>query len=167
VCYENKYGKEIEIIAKDYIEFLKKLPHGVMEYDFEFGVVSKSINFAMVENENIILSLRANSNEKLNELKEYIKEKCANLEIVFEDEYPAWKPEITPLAQKLKDITKSEFRVIHAGLECAVLKNKFPNVDMASIGPLIENPHSLRERVNLNSINKILDTIEKLLQTET
>ena len=161
--FASKKGEEIKIIANDYIEFLKKLPHGVLEYDFEFQVVSKSVNFAMIENETVILSLRANSNEKLKEVKEYIKEKCTGAEIVFEGEYPAWKPEITKLAEILKSIMNSEFKVIHAGLECAVLKDKYPNVHMASIGPVIENPHSVNEKVNIESVNKIYNVVNELI----
>jgi dipeptidase D len=164
VCFVSEKGKEIKIISNDYLEFLKKLPHGVLEYDFEFHVVSKSVNLALVDNENIILSLRANSNEKLEELKEYIKQKCFGAKIEFENEYPAWKPEISRLAEILKEIMKAEYKVIHAGLECAVLKNKFPNVSMASIGPLIENPHSVNERVNIESVKKITDTVIKLIE---
>jgi len=161
---ENENAKEVEVVEKEYLNFLKKLPHGVLEYDFEFKVVSKSVNFALVENENIVLSLRANSNEKLKEVKEYIKEKCAGAEIEFEGEYPAWKPEITPLAKMLKEIMQSEYKVIHAGLECAVLKNKFPKCAMASIGPVIQNPHSVHERVNIESVNKFVKTVEELVK---
>jgi len=164
VNFASEKGKEVKIIAKDYLEFLKKLPHGVLEYDFEFQVVSKSVNFAMVDNENIILSLRANSNEKLYEVKEYIKQKCAGAKTEFEGEYPAWKPEVSELAKILKEIMNTEYKVIHAGLECAVLKNKFPNVSMASIGPVIENPHSVNERVKIDSVKKIFFAIIELIE---
>ncbi|WP_035908202.1 M20/M25/M40 family metallo-hydrolase [Lebetimonas sp. JS032] len=165
--FENSYGRETEIFDGDYIKFLKNLPHGVLEYDFEFNVVNKSINLATVENEKITLSLRANSNEALDEVKEYLKSKAGGAEIKFEGEYPAWKPEISKLAEMLKELTNFDFKVIHAGLECAVLKNKFPDVSMASIGPVIENPHSVRERVNIKSIQKTVATVEKLLQKVT
>ncbi len=163
ICFESENAQEIEIISKEYLEFLKKLPHGVLEYDFEFQVVSKSVNLAIVDNENIVLSLRANSNEKLEEVKEYIKQKCTGVEIEFEGEYPAWKPEISSLAKILKEIMNTEYKVIHAGLECAVLKNKFPDVKMASIGPVIENPHSVNERVKIESVKKIYETVIKLV----
>ena len=163
VCFLSKTGKEIKIIKNDYLEFLKKLPHGVMEYDFEFQVVSKSVNLALIDNEKIILSLRANSNEKLNELKEYIKQKCTGAVIKFEGEYPAWKPEISKLAEILKKLMNTEYKVIHAGLECAVLKNKYKDVNMASIGPIIENPHSIRERVKIESVEKIVNVVENLI----
>jgi len=164
VVFENERGEEAEIYSKEFLAFLDKLPHGVLEWDFEFKVVSKSVNLALIENENITLSLRANSNEKLEELKEYIKAKCYGANLRFEGEYPAWKPEITTLARILKSIMKSEYKVIHAGLECAVLKSKFPNVSMASIGPIIENPHSINERVKLSSVEKILNVCIELIE---
>jgi dipeptidase D len=167
VCFLSKTGKKVTIIKNDYLEFIKKLPYGVMEYDFAFQVVSKSVNLALIDNEKIILSLRANSYEKLNELKEYIKQKCAGADVRFEGEYPAWKPEVSKLAKILKELMNTEYKVIHAGLECAVLKNKYKNVSMASIGPIIENPHSIRERVKIESVEKILNTIIELLRNDT
>ncbi|GAX87239.1 dipeptidase D [Lebetimonas natsushimae] len=164
--FESGFGEEVDVFDDGYIRFLRNLPHGVLEYDFKFNVVSKSINLAIVENEKIILSLRANSNELLEEVKEYLKAK-AKIEVEFEGEYPAWRPEITNLAKILQEITHYDFKVIHAGLECAVLKNKFPKVSMASIGPVIENPHSIYEKVNVKSIEKTLNSVETLLQKVT
>jgi len=155
--------KEIEIYSRDYLEFLRKIPHGVLEYDFEFKIPSKSVNFALIEENKIILSARANSNEKLQEIKEYLKMKSANCKIEFKDEYPTWNPEKNELSLKLQEITGAKLSVIHAGLECAILKEKFPEVKMASYGPVIENPHSVRERVNIASIEKVLVSIEKLI----
>ena len=154
---------EVEVYDNEYLKFLRKLPHGVLEYDFEFKLPSKSINFALIEENEIILSARANSNEKLNELKEYILSKTYECDVKFEDEYPAWKPEKNELALKLQEISNAKLNVIHAGLECAILKEKFPNVKMASYGPLIENPHSIRERVKIDSVKKVVENVEKLI----
>jgi len=155
---------EVEVYDNEYLKFLRKLPHGVLEYDFEFKIPSKSINFALINENEIILSGRANSNEKLNEVKEYILSKTFGCEVEFEDEYPAWKAEKNELALKLQEITGAKLNVIHAGLECAILKEKFPDVRMASYGPLIENPHSIRERVSINSIKKVLQYVEELIK---
>ena len=57
----------------------------------------------------------------------------------------------------------TEYKVIHAGLECAVLKNKYKDVSMASIGPIIENPHSIRERVKIESVETIVNVVENLI----
>ncbi len=158
---------DVEIYDGEYLKFLRKLPHGVLEYDFEFKLPSKSINFALIEEENIVLSARANSNEKLEEVKEYIKIKTLGCEVEFEDEYPAWESEKSDLALKLQKITGNKLEVIHAGLECGILKEKFPDVSMASYGPNIKNPHSIREKVEIKSIQKIIENIQKLLQRVT
>lgn len=170
----NAYAKEvfegnndIEIYSDDYLKFLRKLPHGVLEYDFEFKIPSKSVNFALIDEDEIVLSARANTNEKLNEVKEYILSKTYGCEVEFEDEYPAWAPEKSKFAIKLQEITGAKLNVIHAGLECAVLKNKFPKTSMASYGPIIENPHSIRERVKIDSIKRVVNSIEELLQRVT
>ena len=155
--------KEIEIYKSDYLEFLRKLPHGVLEYDFEFKIPSKSVNFALIDGNEIVLSARANSNEKLNEIKEYILAKSFGCEVSFEDEYPAWAPEKNELSLKLQEITNAKLSVIHAGLECAILKSKFPKVKMASYGPKIENPHSIRERVDLDSVKRVVQNVESLI----
>jgi len=160
-------NEEVEVYDNEYLKFLRKIPHGVIEYDFEFKIPSKSVNFAIINENEIVLSARANTNEKLEEIKEYIKIKTLGCEIEFEDEYPAWAPEKSELALKLKDITNNKLEVIHAGLECGILKEKFKDVSMASFGPNIENPHSVRERVNIKSIKKVISNIEKLLQIVT
>jgi len=162
VFFENDLGELVEVYEDEFIKFLNNLPHGVLEYDFQYDVVSKSINLAIVNEKEIILSLRANSNEKLNEVKEYLKLKAKNA--VFEGEYPAWKPEITKLSEILKEISGFSYKVIHAGLECAVLKDKLKDVSMASIGPIIQNPHSVNERVNLKSVEKIYKIILELIK---
>jgi len=158
---------ECEVYTKDYVDFLKKMPHGVLEFDFEFKIPSKSVNFALIDDNKIILSARANSNEKLQEVKEYIKEKTYGAKISFEDEYPAWKPEINEFTKLTQKITDTKIIAIHAGLECAVLKEKFPQIKMTSYGPIIENPHSIRERVKIASVEKVTKNVEKIIKELT
>ena len=155
--------EEFEVYDEKYIHFLKELPHGVLEYDFKYKVPSKSVNFALLDGFKAVLSARANSNEKLKEVKEYILSKTKGADVQFEGEYPAWEPEENEFTDLLKEITKAQLKVIHAGLECAVLKNKFPDIKMASYGPIIENPHSIRERVKIESVKKIYETVTKLV----
>jgi dipeptidase D len=53
--------------------------------------------------------------------------------------------------------------VIHAGLECAVIGDKYPDMDMISIGPTMENPHSPDERLYIPSISKLWQFLVTLL----
>jgi len=157
-------GKMI-INSKKLIKLLKALPHGILGYDKEFQVVNKSVNLAMVTNEKIILSARANSNQLLKELKDELKNFLELVEVKYkiEDEYPAWKPVKSELASSFQQLSNKKLKVIHAGLEPAILGDKFE--EMISIGPNIYEPHSLRERVEIASIHKIYQEIEKFLKT--
>jgi dipeptidase D len=60
-----------------------------------------------------------------------------------------------------KDI---EVKAIHAGLECGILKKKFPSIEMISIGPNIVGAHSPDERISVQSVKKIWDFIITLLK---
>ena len=55
---------------------------------------------------------------------------------------------------------------MHAGLECGIIQGVYPEMDMISIGPDIQFPHSPGERVNIASVEKIwrliVDVLEKI-----
>ncbi|WP_457560471.1 M20/M25/M40 family metallo-hydrolase [Caminibacter sp.] len=156
-------SEEFEVYDDKYLHFLKELPHGVLEFDFKYTVPSKSVNFALIDGFEAVLSCRANSNEKLEEIKNYILSKTKGAKVEFEGEYPAWAPEENTLVKKLQKITGKELKVIHAGLECGILKNKL-NVEVASFGPIIENPHSIRERVNIESVKRVIIWLDELIK---
>jgi dipeptidase D len=54
--------------------------------------------------------------------------------------------------------------VIHGGLETGVILNKFPGIDMISIGPTMEDVHSAGERLNIESVEKTYKFLIKLLE---
>ncbi len=57
----------------------------------------------------------------------------------------------------------ASLEAIHAGLECAIFKDKFPHMKIASIGPNIYNPHSNREKVEIKSIEKLSYIIKEIV----
>jgi len=84
--------------------------------------------------------------------------------------YPGWNPDInSPLLQKAIAIYESQFgekpevRAIHAGLECGVIGEKYPGIQMLSIGPTIKNPHSPDELLEIDSVPKYLNLLTWLL----
>ena len=147
------------------IKLLKALHHGILGYDKEFDVVSESVNLALVNDTTIVLSFRANNNEKLKELKTQIQKFLDFVEVKYqiEDEYPAWKPIKSDLALRYQKISNKKLKVIHAGLEPAILGGFFD--EMISVGPNIYEPHSVRERVEIKSIYKIYNEIEEFLKS--
>ena len=59
---------------------------------------------------------------------------------------------------------KPVVEVIHAGLECGIIGDKYPGMDMISIGPTLQNPHSPDERVHIGTIGQIMDFMIELFK---
>ncbi len=75
--------------------------------------------------------------------------------------YPGWEP--NPDSRILRVLegnyeklfgSKPKVMAIHAGLECGILGERYPGLDMISFGPTIKNPHSPDEKVHIESVGK-------------
>jgi dipeptidase D len=55
-------------------------------------------------------------------------------------------------------------KVMHAGLECGIIQGIYPDMDMISIGPDLQFPHSPDERVNIHSVEKVWKFIISALE---
>jgi dipeptidase D len=53
---------------------------------------------------------------------------------------------------------------MHAGLECGVIGDKYPGMQMISLGPQIENPHSPNERVQISSVEPFWNLLRTALE---
>jgi dipeptidase D len=54
---------------------------------------------------------------------------------------------------------------IHAGLECAIIGDKYPGMDMISFGPSLKDPHSPNEALNISSLGKLWNFVVALLKS--
>ena len=69
---------------------------------------------------------------------------------------PILKSEVLEVTKRVHERVLGEtpeLKAVHAGLECGVIGEKLPGMDMMSIGPWIEAPHSPAERVNIPSVD--------------
>ncbi|MGL5123997.1 MAG: aminoacyl-histidine dipeptidase [Fusobacteriaceae bacterium] len=143
------------------------------------GLVESSLNLGVIEQDKnkIILksAIRGSIASKKIEMIENLNILAKNLNISFidSDHYPAW--EYNP-DSKLRDIfvevykkttgKKVGLKAIHAGLECGVLSEKIPGVDIISFGPNIRGAHTPEESVSITSIentwNYFLEGIKAL-----
>lgn len=169
-------SEHLNIWNSNICDFIYTFANGVRAYDKDLGVVLNSINLAKistnVDNIEIQLSARSMSNDELNLLK---KETIALLEsfgfeVKTDGKYPAWKPDVNEFTNKVLEIYKkhnssASLEAIHAGLECAIFKDKFPEMKIASIGPNIFNPHSNRERVEIKSILNLAKIIKDIVDS--
>ncbi|HET6349926.1 MAG TPA: beta-Ala-His dipeptidase, partial [Candidatus Krumholzibacteria bacterium] len=145
---------------------LASLPHGVdaMSADVP-GLVETSSNLAAVRTEddalNVLISVRSSVRSSLLAIRDRASAaaELAGASVVHSDPYPGWKPnlksEVLRVAQRVhKDKLgkDAELKAVHAGLECGVIGEKVPGIDMISFGPWIESPHSPAERVNIPSV---------------
>jgi dipeptidase D len=159
------------------LDLLIALHHGVeaMNYDID-GLVETSNNLATItvdEGEaKIGTSTRSSIKTALQGLRDRISAagRLAGAAVVENDPYPGWMPNVdSDLLKVFKGVHKEVFGeepktiAIHAGLECGIIGEKFPGMDMISFGPDIEHPHSPDERVNVPSVAKFWDLLSALL----
>jgi len=162
-------------LDENIVNFLYTFANGVRGFDKELDVVLSSINLAIVENfiEGLKISLSARSMDN-DELKIVADEtiealKIFGFEVKTNGKYPAWKPSHSDFTSEVLGIYKevvseATLNAIHAGLECAIFKNKYPKLDVCSIGPNIYFPHSHREECEITSVIKVYDVIRKIVR---
>ncbi len=82
-------------------------------------------------------------------------------DVQTDNEYPGWKPDpSSELVKKMAGIYQDLFgqgpviEACHAGLECGIIGQAYPGLDMASFGPLIQGAHSPDERASISSFQK-------------
>ena len=145
---------------------LLALPHGVAAMSLDVpGLVETSSNVASVRSEEravrVLLSVRSSIKSALWALRNRVRAvaELSGASVEENEAYPGWKPdlksEVLAATQRVHEKTlgsKPELKAVHAGLECGVLLEKLPGMDMVSIGPWIESPHSPSERVNVPSV---------------
>lgn len=150
------------------LNLLLALPHGVeaMNYDIP-GLVETSNNLATVSTggDEVVIgtSTRSSIASALRALRAKIRAtaELVGAEVEENEPYPGWKPNLeSKLLGVVKTVHKEVFgkepeaKAIHAGLECGIIGEKFPGMEMVSIGPWIEHPHSPEERVNIPSVGE-------------
>jgi dipeptidase D len=154
-------------------------PHGVIAWSREIkGLVETSTNLASVKfkgGDQIIATTSQRSS--VESAKKDISDQIASVfflagaKVVHSDGYPGWKPDthseilnITERSYEKLFNTKPVVRAIHAGLECGMFLEKYPNLDMISFGPTIKGAHSPEERLNIKSTEKFWDLLLEVIQ---
>jgi len=175
-------GQPDKVFDKDsqvkLLNLLHGLPHGIskMSYDIP-GLVETSTNLAVVSiKENMAflhMSSRSSIKSALQDMRDriYAIATLSGAKVTEETPYPGWKPnldsKILKLSKKIfKDMYGNEPKVeaIHAGLECGIVGEKFPGMDMISIGPTLKNPHSPEEQLHISTVDKFYKYVQKILE---
>jgi dipeptidase D len=163
------------------LNMLLALPHGVLAMSNELqGLVESSSNLANVRTTlSEITVLTSSRSSKESSVKDILLQISAIAELcgakIKRDEgYPGWQPDMeSPLIGIAYDVYREkfgispEFTAIHAGLECGIIKSKYPDMDIISLGPTIQNPHSPNERVSVSSVEKCYEFLKLYLKKLT
>jgi dipeptidase D len=153
-------------------------PNGVirMSTDME-GLVETSTNLAVIKSEGNEVKIQCLMRSSVDSAKEDLKNmftsvfESAGIDIVFEGEYPGWKPNMdSAILKTMQEVYNNKFgkipeiKAIHAGLECGLLGGVYPNMDMISFGPTIRFPHSPDEKVNIETVSKFWEFLLETLK---
>ncbi|MGB5497355.1 MAG: aminoacyl-histidine dipeptidase [Maribacter sp.] len=95
----------------------------------------------------------------------------AGCEVNMDGEYPGWNPNpdsaiLRVLESKYETLfgAKPDVVACHAGLECGILGQNYPKMDMISFGPTIKGAHSPDERVSISSVQKFWNFVQEVLK---
>lgn len=154
-------------------------PHGVisMSRDLE-GLVETSTNLASVkmpaEGEILVTTSQRSSVESRKwDIAHRVEAlfKLAGAKVTHGDGYPGWKPNMNSAIMKIAGDAYNELygvqpaiKAIHAGLECGLFLTKYPNLDMVSFGPTLQNVHSPSERMNIPAVDRYWHQLRRIIE---
>ncbi len=159
------------------LECIYVCPHGVLAMSQDIpNFVETSTNLASVkvDGDNIILttSQRSSVETKKTDACQMVSSvfMMAGAKIENSDGYPGWAPnphsEIVDITAKLYEQLfdeKPKVLAVHAGLECGLIGDQYPGMDMISYGPTIKGAHSPDEKIKIDTVVKFWElTIEIL-----
>jgi len=152
-------------------------PHGVeaMSPDIA-GLVQTSTNMGLVETRDGAVEVNFLTRSSIDASKHALAARIAALAAVAGFEathsggYPGWKPEPGSQVVKLVDGVHQErfgkpmaIKAIHAGLECGLIGEKYPRMEMASIGPSMWDVHTPDEHVSIPSVKNFWTLLSAVL----
>jgi dipeptidase D len=161
------------------INLLLSIPHGVMGMSPVFkDLVETSNNLATVEIRNgtlqILTSQRSSVMSKMDEVTAVINAAAtlAGAKTRSDSEFTPWTPNMqSALLRRCKEVYRqvngkdAVAELIHAGLECAIIGDKYPGMDMISFGPTLQDPHSPNEKIFIPSIGRVWNFMVALLKS--
>lgn len=174
-------GFVLDKTSQDYLlNSLYACPHGVIAWSQDIpGFVETSTNLASVKMQDGLFRIATSQRSSIESAKDDICNmvvaafKLTGAKIEHSDGYPGWAP--NPNSKVLKLCVKSYeslfgqkpvVRAIHAGLECGLIGDKYPGMDMISYGPTMRGVHSPSERLEINSVGYFwkltLDILDKI-----
>jgi dipeptidase D len=165
-------------LQKKLLMTLMGLPHGVLKMSADISwLVETSTNLAIVETGKKKVTVQTSQRSSV---ASEIEEASETVQAVFglggatvtgSDGYPGWKPNMaSPILATAQATYKSLYKkdpavkAVHAGLECGIIGEKYPGMDMVSFGPTMEGVHSPDERLHIDTVQRFWDFLLAVLK---
>ena len=163
---------------KKLTQTIAALPHGVTKMSADIpGLVETSTNVAIIRTEKSKIILTTSQRSSVaSEIDEIVQTVAAvfslgEANVFLAEGYPGWKPNLDSRILKVAKSTyqslygkEAEVKAIHAGLECGIIGEKFPNMDMVSFGPTLEGVHSPDEKIYIDTVEKFWNFLLGILK---
>lgn len=174
VNFKSAYKKSF---TEKIINVILSMPHGVIGMSADIpNLVETSTNLATVFSEGDYIKIGTSQRSSIESSKRNV---ARSVRAVFDlssantkvgDGYPGWQPNMESKILKLSREVfqnlfskEAEIKAVHAGLECGILSDKYPGLDMVSFGPTIEGAHSPDERVKIPDVEKFYRLLKCIL----
>ena len=167
-------------VADRFVMALQAVDNGPLTHCQDEAIaemVETSSNVASVatteDSIEIVASQRSNVMSNLDNMTNTVKAafQLAGAKISVGDKYPAWKMRAD---SALTDLTVKSYeklfgkeplvKGIHAGLECGLFTEKYPNLDMVSFGPTLRNVHTPEEALLIPTVQMVWDHLLDILR---
>jgi dipeptidase D len=159
-------------------DLLYVLPNGVISMNADIpGLVQTSTNLARVSTTKNAVVIETSQRSSVESEKTDI---VATVRAAFDlvgasvshgDGYAGWQPNLaSSILKTARAVYRKRFKkeavvkAIHAGLECGIIGDKYPGMDMLSIGPTLEMVHSPDERVPIDSVERVWDFLVAVIE---
>jgi len=166
-------------LQKKLLQTIAALPHGVIKMSADIpGLVETSTNVAIVTTgkKEIVIqtSQRSSVASEIVEIADSVKAvfELGGATVSGSDGYPGWKPNLeSPILKVAKDTYRALYgsepavKAVHAGLECGIIGEKYPGMDMISFGPTLEGVHSPDEKIYIDTVGKFWDYLLAILKS--
>lgn len=163
--------------SKAILNLLCLIPNGLRHRDLALeGLTTASENVGIVTLDDLRFSLYMSLRSCLQSyIDDMVSElftlaEVLNFNVRSDNWYPAWDyVDNSPLRNKMCEVFKKVYgkemllEGIHAGLECGIFKNKFPDMDIITFGPNIYDCHSPNEKIELSSLERTYGFLIELL----
>jgi len=163
---------------KKLINVLYACPHGVIAMSPDIAnFVETSTNLASVHLLPEYFEITTSQRSSVESAKQNIVDMVesvfllAGAKVTHSDGYPGWAPNpaspVLNIAVKVYNElfhSQPEVLAIHAGLECGLIGETYPKMDMISFGPTIKGAHSPDERLNIHTVSKFWDFTLEILK---